>query len=330
MDAREPEAQRIRRDAEAALKCVVDAEDVLPMLHRLARRAPDGSEESLFAHRELAEIVADRDPWRASLHARRVLRHLPDDERAWASLALCLTMMGHYRYAVTAYRRAAAAAPKNPWYAHNLGHLIDVALGRPAEAVPWLTVAYKAAPWSVEMAASCAHALARAGRRAEARKIVARALKTAPSRELEGLARWIDTLSPSSPPSGGLVGKRVPEPEPPPRRARRSPRALSSLIDALDRGLAHLPFDAGQRDRATALARSLPAGAGLERGATARDLACTAAAVAYAVAYVDRLPLTQAEVAACFRVSVTGLRQRFTSLRPQLPVRPRGVLPSPS
>jgi hypothetical protein len=47
-----------------------------------------------------------------------------------------------------------------------------------------------------------------------------------------------------------------------------------------------------------------------------------AAAVAYAIVYVDHVPLTQSEVAACFRVSVASLRGRFGELRTHLDLTP--------
>src|SRR5450631_4397494 len=131
MDAHRQQAQELRRQIEWTLARAVDPSDVLPMLHRLARLAGDGSDENIFAHLHLAELLVERDPWRAALHARRVLATRPDDDRGWAMLALCQTLLGHYRYAVVAYHRALKSAPSNPWYAHNLGHLLDVALGRP-------------------------------------------------------------------------------------------------------------------------------------------------------------------------------------------------------
>ncbi len=71
---------------------------------------------------------------------------MPDDDRAWAVLGFCQTLLGNYRYAAKAYRRAVHAAPKNPWYAHNLGHLLDVALDRVEEALPLLHIAYRSVP----------------------------------------------------------------------------------------------------------------------------------------------------------------------------------------
>jgi hypothetical protein len=47
-----------------------------------------------------------------------------------------------------------------------------------------------------------------------------------------------------------------------------------------------------------------------------------AAAVAYAIVFVDHVPLTQSEVAACFRVSAASLRGRFGELRSHLDLTP--------
>jgi hypothetical protein len=106
------------------------------------------------------------------------------------------------------------------------------------------------------------------------------------------------------------------------RRAIRSP-VLAELDGVLSRGLASLPLDAKQRARAKSLARdamsyfSRPSGA---RGGAA--VQAVAAAIAYAIVYVDHVPLTQAEVAGCFRVSVASLRGRFGELRAHLDLTP--------
>jgi tetratricopeptide (TPR) repeat protein len=343
MDGRRQQAQDLRRQIEWTLARAVDPGDVLPMLHRLARLAQDGSDECLFAHLHLAELLVERDPWRAALYARRVLVHRPDDDRGWATLALCQTLLGNYRFAVSAYHHALMSAPKNPWYAHNLGHLLDVALGRAQEAIGWLRRAYQSATYSGEVAASYAHALARVGRIAEARRVLARAMRRSPSREHSAMLRWLE--------QGAPADKDHPLPRPAPvhalgvadaaepddassqpheakrengssRRPIRSP-VLAELDGVLARGLSSLPLDAKQRARAKSLARDAlsyfarPAG---PRGGVA--VQAVAAAVAYAIVYVDHVPLTQAEVAACFRVSVAALRGRFGELRSHLDLMP--------
>jgi tetratricopeptide (TPR) repeat protein len=343
MDGRTQQAQELRRQIEWTLARAVDPSDVLPMLHRLARLAADGSDENLFAHLHLAELLVERDPWRAALYARRVLAHRPDDDRGWATLALCQTLLGNYRFAVSAYHHALTSAPKNPWYAHNLGHLLDVALGRARDAVGWLKRAYQSAAYSGEVAASYAHALARVGRIAEARKVLGRAMKRTASREHTAMLKWLEQGAPADkdhplprPAPVLTTRERAPEKEKedeapprsrkreeaPSRRQIRSP-LVAELDAVLARGLASLPLDAKQRARAKALARdalsyfSRPTGA---RGGAA--VQAVAAAVAYAIVYVDHVPLTQAEVAACFRVGVASLRVRFSELRAHLDLMP--------
>src|SRR6202789_1132137 len=167
------------------------------MLHRLARTAAPGSDERVFAHRQLAELLAEKSPWRAAIYAKRVIAERPDDDRGWALLGLSQTLLGHYRFAVSAYEKALACAPRNPWYAHNLGHLLDVALDRAGDALEWLRAAYADAaalgpPARGATGASLAHALGRAGNVEEAKRVLTRAMtmKGAGSREHEALLKW--------------------------------------------------------------------------------------------------------------------------------------------
>ena len=351
MDSKQPEAERLRQDVEWALRRALDPTDVLPMLHRLARTAKEGTEESVFAHRNLSELLVERDPWRAALHARKVLAHRAEDDRGWALLGLCQTLLGNFRFAVTAYRNALTRAPSNPWYAHNLGHLLDVALGKAKDAIPWLRSAYGSAQGNAEIATSFAHALARGGDLDEAKDVLARSIKAntngaGASREQSALMRWLE--------DGAPPGKDQPTPRPSPiprrlghgrrhageardgergdaaTRARRGAgaatgaKAAGELEKVLGRGLSSLPLDARQRARAKELARDAllhftPPTPRLKSVAMVPSLA---AAIAYAIVYVDHVPLTQAEVAACFRVSVASLRGRFGELRAHLDLTP--------
>ena len=366
MDGHRQQTQELRRQIEWTLSRAVDPSDVLPMLHRLSRLADDGSDDNLFANLHLAELLVERDPWRAALYARRVLAHRPDDDRGWATLALCQTLLGNYKFAVSAYHNALTTAPKNPWYAHNLGHLLDVALGRARDAVGWLRRAYQSAAYSGEVSASYAHALARVGRLAEARKVLGRAMKRGSSREHSALLKWLDQGAPADKDHpiprpapvhtlgrsrdeapGGVEGPRGKarddEAAPPPSRkpGRSSGGGSGGLAPELDvvlaRGLSCLPLDGKQRARARALARDAathfaraPQGRqprqsaqGTARASAARSTPdAIAAAIAYAIVYVDHVPLTQAEVAACFRVSVASLRGRFGELRTHLDLMP--------
>ncbi len=346
------ETSRLRQEIERALRRAFDPADVLPRLARLAKIAAPSSDDGVFAHRQLAELLVERHPWRAALHARRALSFRGDDDRAWAVLAFCQTLLGNFQCAATAYKKALACAPANPWYAHNLGHLLDVALGAPERALPFLRSAYGKKAENSEIVASYAHALARAGKTAEARAVLERALVRFESRELEALVRWLDQGAPSRRRPAGRGTATTKEKRPQDRRLAR----------VLEQGLSHLPLDLRQRERALALARDVVRGHAEEAAANATgrrgsaeggprvrsrgsaeggprvrsrgsaegaprtgkrdDLAGLAAAVAYAIVYVDHLPLSQAEVAAPFRVAVGRLRGRFAELRAKLDLIP--------
>ena len=335
------ETQNLRREIERALRGAFDPVDVLPRLARLARLAAPSSDDGVFAHQKLAELLVEHDPWRAALYVRRALAHREGDDRSWAVLAFCHTLLGNFRSAAAAYKHAIAWAPSNPWYAHNLGHLLDVALGEPNRALYWLGVAHKAKGDNSEITASYAHALARAGQIEEARKALERARGRMDARELDALMHWLDQGAPSRARRDSTDAAKLP---------RRAPSATPKrLAQVLTRGLSHLPLDPRQREQALALARdALPpprrgrtanqaaygrarAGGGLAEstrsrhsdGGTGRkihDVAGLAAAVAYAIVYIDHVPLSQAEVAAPFRVGVAHLRGRFAELRAKLDI----------
>lgn len=327
--------ERLRRDVERTLERLEaagasgDPSRAIPLLHRLVRRAPPASSEAMLAHRKLAEILAERAPWRASLHARRVLEQLPDDDRAWATLALCQTLLGHFRFARASYLRAIAAAPDNPWYAHNLGHLLDVALDRPDEALAHLELAYVRCGDNADVAASYAHALARTGDLPKARAVLTAQPTARRPREHAELLRWIErgapekATTPRSIDGGAIAGRarrgaggrsphgaRAPEPS---AEAAILGELATEVREALLAGLAHLPLDKKQRVRARGLARDVLADPDPElfRLGT-RSLA---AAVAYAVVHEHAVPLSAAEVAAPFRVSVGELRGAFATLK---------------
>jgi Flp pilus assembly protein TadD len=360
------ETQRLRLEIERALRGAFDPADVLPRLARLARLAAPSSDDAVFANQKLAELLVERDPWRAALYVRRALAHREGDDRSWAILAFCQTLLGNFRCAASAYRKAIACAPSNPWYAHNLGHLLDVALGEPAEALYWLSAAYQTKSDNSEIVASYVHALARAGRIDHARGVLEKARGRFDSRELDALLRWLDQGAPSRARRGTAEPSRANQ-----QAVGTTPKRLARV---LARGLSHLPLDPQQRERALALARdALPppqrkrngdlregenaskrprlpdttAGVNLAsrslpsattkhaRRARPRttdgsrskdvrssdsDIAGLAAAVAYAIVYIDHVPLSQAEVAAPFRVGVAHLRGRFAELRAKLDI----------
>ncbi len=303
-----------------------DASVVLPLLHRLARRAKCGSEEFVFAHRKLAELLSERAPWRASLHARRVLACAPHDAGAWATLALCQTLLGNYRYARAAYVEALAASPDNAWYAHNLGHLLDVALGDPASALLHLARAHAVTPWHPDVCASYAHALARVGRLADARRVLVAVDRVPRPREIALLLEWVDAGAPDAVLAKPRATVAI---EPGVARAMGPRQRLAfarELGSRLSLGVAHLPFAASQRQRVAELADDA---LGTARRPDSRIWALPpdvlAAALAYSVVYVDAIPLSVGEVAGPFRVGIADLRGAFARLRRELDLTPGDV-----
>jgi Flp pilus assembly protein TadD len=227
--ARSEEVERIRRDVDQALRDRAEPEAILPLLARLARAAAPESDAWIFAHRHLAELGVEHDPWRAALFARRVLAQRPDDDGAWAVLGLAQSLLGHYRYAARAYERALALAPENPWYAHNLGHLYDVALDRPADALPLLSRATFAETGEADIAASYAHALARCGKLSVAKRILKRAIRRGATADQMALSRWLDAGAPTEPKAAAVATGTVVAARKKPKR--KKPRESTGLRD---------------------------------------------------------------------------------------------------
>ncbi len=217
------DVETLRRNVERALRDAVGRDEVLPMLTRLARSAKPESEAWLLAHRHLAELVAEHEPWRAALFARRVVRVDDDNDGAWAVLGLAQSLLGNYRAAAAAYQRALHLVPHNPWYAHNLGHLLDFALARPADALPWLASAHAREPKQDEISASYAHALARVGRLALAKRVLKPVIARGATADQHALWRWIDAGAPER----DAAPARPPR-KPARRRARATPKAQRS------------------------------------------------------------------------------------------------------
>lgn len=258
--------ERLRDRAEEVLRGDRESARLLSLLRRLVRSAEEGSDDAVFAHRHLAELLLDRDPWRASLHARALTRARPDDDRGWAALGLGQAQLGHARFAAAAFEQAARLSPLNPWYAHNVGLLLDVALNRSAEAIPWLENA-AGRHRTAEFVSALAHALGRAGRHAEARTLA---------------------------------------------RTPTTTKGLDAALErALLRGTERLPLGEHQRHEAITLAqRALDRTPPTDRV----DVRVLAAAITFAVVEKHGLPLSAAEVAACYRVRTALLRERLASL----------------
>ena len=128
-ESKETARQRLRRRAEHALerRRLTEAET---LLERLLDLVEDGSEESVFAHRHLAELRLERHPWRAALHLRHVIRAMPDDD------------VPHVDEALELAQRAEEQAPDNAdharlvkWIERGAPDEIDTGRG-PREGLP--------------------------------------------------------------------------------------------------------------------------------------------------------------------------------------------------
>src|SRR5690349_21476594 len=96
------ETRTLRLEVERSLRGAFDPAAVLPRLARLARLAAPSSDDGVFANHKLAELLVERDPWRAALYVRRALAHRGDDDRLWAILAFCQTLLGNFKSAAAA------------------------------------------------------------------------------------------------------------------------------------------------------------------------------------------------------------------------------------
>ncbi len=218
----------LRREAEGLLRRARPRVELFPVLERLVAVAPEGSDHALFAHRHLAEFWVEENPWRALLHLRRIVRERRDDDVVHALMGLCHALLGNFRVAVGHYRRALSSSPRNPWYHHNVGHLLDVALATPAQALPHLRSAHRLEPLEDEITASLAHCLAGMGTLAEARGLAADAVRAAPrNREHRALLSWVER--------GAPVGEG-PHATPAPAVQRRSPSLPSKRSRFVDLG----------------------------------------------------------------------------------------------
>ena len=162
-------------------------------------------------------------------------------------MALAQALLGNYRAAVSSYRRALTLEPRNPWYHHNLGHLLDVALDDPSAALAHLEVALAHAdPPEHEITASVAHCLARVGRMGQAQELARQAAEAAPeNREHRALLRWIEAGAPADVSVHGVKAET--------RRARTSPATDEVVVGMLEDHMRDAGFTAVQVEHARAL-----------------------------------------------------------------------------
>jgi len=165
--------------------------DLLAMLRRLIAEAAPGSPEQDFAKLELSELTVGDDPFRAARLALDVLKGGPEP-RAYGVLGIAHSMLGSFRASRRAYEHAVALEPDHPAYRHNLGHLLDVAFGRPREALRHLAVARRARPDEPAIVTSEAHALARSGHAARATELLVQVLRWSDADARARVDEWME------------------------------------------------------------------------------------------------------------------------------------------
>ena len=274
------------------------------LLTQLASAAEEGSDASIFAHRHLAELLLEDNPWKAALHLRRVLGYCADDDILHALMGLCHALLGNYRVAVRSYREASSLAPQTPWYHHNLGHLMDIALDEPSVAEGHLRRAYELEPEHDEIIGSLAHCVARLGDLDEARKLAELAQEKGPCNpDHRALLGWIEGGATDAPAATANV--------------RRPP--VDRVVETLQLKMGEAGFSRAEIERATQLWSDMQAHCELR--ITKPEV--LAAALEYAIAVVEQRPgCTQAEVARRYGVAPTSVSARFAQIRNALALRP--------
>lgn len=304
----ESELEKLRDRVERALERPDAASAALAasLLERMLTLAPEGSEDAIFAHRHLAELLLEKQPWKAALHVRRALVHDDADDALHAMMGLSQALLGNYRAAVGAYERAARRAPNVGWYHHNLGHLLDVALEDPQRAEAHLRTAYRLASHHDEVVASLAHCLARLDRRDEALELARKARGLKPNKPAHrDLVAWIEDGS-----AAQSKGKREAKASRPGESSRE--RDVAASFDEQMRL-------AGYADPVLEGAHQL--WSDFSRGRTLRVVKTSvyAAAVEYAIALLVAWPgASQAAVARRYGVAATSVATRYAEIREAL------------
>lgn len=302
MSRRESTVEEVWAQAEEALEA--SSKRAGGLLTRLLSMVEDGSDASLFAHRHLAELHLEDNPWKSALHLRSVLAHCPEDDVLHALMGLCHALLGNYRVAVRAYREASQLAPQTPWYHHNLGHLMDVALDDPVGAERHLRRAYALEPEHDEIIGSLAHCVARLGDLGEARALAELAREKGPCNpDHSALLHWIEGGANDAPAT--------------PNNLRRPPS--DPVVETVQQKMGEAGYTRNEIERATQLWSDMQAHCALR--VTKPEV--LAAALEYAIAVVERRSdCTQAEVARRYGVAPTSVSARFAQIRNALALRP--------
>jgi Flp pilus assembly protein TadD len=307
-ETQDHDPRALRQQAERQLQRGRRDRDVIALLDSLLQKAGEESADGLFAHRQLAELLLEQSPWRSALHLRQLIQHGAADDGVHSLMGLCQALLGNYRMAVSSYRRALSLAPRNPWYHHNLGHLLDVGLGAAKDALPHLRMAHDLQAEEDEITASLAHCLARLGELEQARTMATQALKSAPGNgDHRALLEWVEMGAPDRR-STGL------------RRNRGDDEALSRQVHGLLRDrMREAGFTAAHVRRAQALWSAF-----VDQSDTrVAKPAVYAAAIEYAIAKLDRVQgVTQAQVARRYGVAAGSISSRYGQIRSALELVP--------
>lgn len=327
--AHQPDLHQLRKQAEALLSQSCHRKQVEPLLQRIIDHATVGSELSIFAHRHLAELLLEHYPWRAALHLREVIQADARDDVAHALLGLCHTLLGNYWSAVTAYRRALQVAPRNPWYHHNVGHLLDVAIGRPLEAASHLRQAHQFAPLEHEISASLAHCLGGLGALQEAEALAREAVIAAPkNRDHRELLQWIQHGAPIDGGDNDADASGAGTAKPAAKGGRTVPRdphkpTPKKRTDAVMKVLARKMLQSGLPDSLLQVALALWTDYRATKQARIIKPEAYAAAVEYAIVCMNGVSeVTRASIAKRYGVAAHTVTNRYNDLREHLALRP--------
>lgn len=302
------ELNALRKRAEHALE--VDSLEAAGLLEELEAQSADGSDAALFAQRNLATLYLEESPWKALLHLRKVVVAAPRDPAVHALMGLCQALLGNYRAAVNAYRKAAGLDPEVPSYQHNLGHLLDVALGECEAAEAPLAEALRLSPEDDQIIASYAACLARlahrdgevvdAQRRANAERFARTAVALAPEENgHRELLAWIEEGAP-------MADVQAEE---------------AALADAVVKLLEDVMPAHDYSPRQVNLAKALWDDFVAVRHLTARKAGVYAAAVDHIIGQRHGFPVTKAKTARRYEVSPRSLRQRSDEIHEALGLR---------
>lgn len=314
-DKAESKIAKLRTQVERALERS-DASSsslAISLLNRILEIAVDGSDDALFAHRQLAELLLEKQPWRAALHVRRVLVHDESDDALHAMMGLCQALLGNYRAAVAAYERATRIAPSVAWYHHNLGHLLDVALDDPKRAETSLRTAYRLASHHDEVVGSLAHCLARVDQRDEALDLAKRARRLKPNKPAHReLLEWIERGG-RSPASESLSSGAS-------RGGQQGTDARETEVaDAFETQMRLRGYSTTVIDGAHKLWEDFARGRSLRSVKTA----VYAASIEYAMAMLVSWPgVSQASVARRYGIAPGSVATRYAEIRDALGIRP--------